>query len=41
MHAHERDVLMRVTEARTAAMAAKTIDEKIVAEQQLLPHYRD
>jgi len=33
--AHERDVLMKVTEARTAAIAAKTIDDKIVAEQQL------
>jgi len=33
--AHEREVLMKVTEARTAAMAAKTIDDKIVAEQQL------
>ena len=33
--AHERDVLLKVTEARTAAVAAKTIDDKIVAEQQL------
>ena len=32
---HERGVLTQVTEARTAAMAAKTIDDKIVAEQQL------
>ena len=32
---HEREVLMKVTEARTAAMGAKTIDDKIVAEQQL------
>ena len=32
---HERGVLMQVTEARSAAMAAKTIDDKIVAEQQL------
>jgi len=32
---HEREVLMRVTEARTAAMAATTIDDKIKAEQQL------
>ena len=32
---HEREVLTRVTEARTAAMGAKTIDDKIVAEQQL------
>jgi len=33
--AHEKDLLMKVTEARTAAMAAKTIDDKIVAEQHL------
>jgi len=33
--AHEKDLLMKVTEARTAAMAATTIDGKIVAEQQL------
>ena len=32
---HERDVLLKVTEARTAAMGAKTIDDKIVAEQHL------
>ena len=32
---HERELLMRVTEARTAAIKAKTIDDKIVAEQQL------
>ena len=32
---HERGVLTQVTEARTAAMAARTIDDKIVAEQQL------
>lgn len=32
---HERDLLLKVTEARTAAMSAKTIDDKIVAEQQL------
>jgi len=32
---HERDVLTKITEARSAAMAAKTIDDKIVAEQQL------
>ena len=32
---HEREVLMRVTEARTAAMAAGSIDDKIKAEQQL------
>lgn len=33
--AHEKDLLMKITEARSAAMAAKTIDDKIVAEQQL------
>ncbi len=33
--AHEKDLLLRVTEARTAAMAATTIDDKIKAEQQL------
>lgn len=33
--AHEKEVLLKVTEARTAAMGAKTIDDKIVAEQQL------
>src|SRR5688572_13127445 len=33
--AHEKELLMRVTEARTAAMAATTIDGEIVAEQQL------
>ena len=32
---HEKELLLRVTEARTAAMGAKTIDDKIVAEQQL------
>jgi LemA protein len=32
---HEKELLMRVTEARTAAMSANTIDGKIVAEQQL------
>jgi len=32
---HERGVLTQVTEARSAAMAARTIDDKIVAEQQL------
>lgn len=32
---HERELLLKVTEARTAAMKAGTIDEKIVAEQQL------
>jgi LemA protein len=32
---HERGVLTQVTEARSAAMSAKTINDKIVAEQQL------
>ena len=32
---HERELLMRVTEARTAAMGATTIDEKIKTETQL------
>lgn len=32
---HEKQLLMKVTQARTAAMGAGTIDEKIVAEQQL------
>lgn len=32
---HERDLLIRVTEARNAAVAATSIDGKIVAEQQL------
>jgi LemA protein len=32
---HERELLTRITEARTAAMAASGIDEKIKAEQQL------
>ena len=32
---HEKELLLRVTEARTAAMAAGTIDDKIKAEQQL------
>ena len=32
---HEKELLLRVTEARTAAMSAKTIDDKIKAEQQL------
>jgi LemA protein len=32
---HERELLTKVTEARTAAMSATTIDGKIVAEQQL------
>ena len=33
--AHEKELLLRVTEARTAAMKAGTIDDKIAAEQQL------
>jgi LemA protein len=32
---HEKDLLLKVTEARTAAMAATSIDDKIKAEQQL------
>lgn len=32
---HEKELLLRVTEARTAAMAAGSIDDKIKAEQQL------
>lgn len=32
---HEREVLTKITEARSAAISAKTIDDKIVAEQQL------
>ena len=32
---HERELLTRITEARTAAMAATSIDDKIKAEQQL------
>jgi LemA protein len=32
---HEKDLLLKVTDARSAAMGAKTIDDKIVAEQQL------
>jgi LemA protein len=32
---HERDLLLKVTEARSAAMSAGSIDEKIAAEQQL------
>jgi LemA protein len=32
---HERELLTKVTEARSAARSAKTIDDKIVAEQQL------
>jgi LemA protein len=33
--AHEKDLLLRVTQARTIAMGAKSIDDKIAAEQQL------
>lgn len=33
--AHEKDLLLKITEARTAAMAATSIDDKIKAEQQL------
>jgi LemA protein len=32
---HEKELLVRVTEARTAAVNARSIDDKIVAEQQL------
>jgi len=32
---HEKEVLTRITEARSAAIAATTIDGKIAAEQQL------
>ncbi len=32
---HEKELLLKVTEARTAAMAATSIDGKIAAEQQL------
>lgn len=32
---HEKEVFLKVTEARNAAMAATTIDGKIAAEQQL------
>lgn len=32
---HEKELLLKITEARSAAMAATTIDGKIVAEQQL------
>jgi len=32
---HERELLTKITEARSAAINAKTIDDKIVAEQQL------
>ena len=33
--AHEKELLTRITEARSAAMNARSIDDKIVAEQQL------
>ena len=33
--AHEKELLTRITEARSAAMSATTIDGKIAAEQQL------
>jgi LemA protein len=33
--AHEKDLLLKVTQARTTAMSAKSIDDKIAAEQQL------
>lgn len=32
---HEKDLLLKITEARTAAMSAGSIDDKIRAEQQL------
>lgn len=32
---HEKEVLMRVTEARTAAMGARTVNDKIAAENTL------
>ncbi len=32
---HERELLLRITEARSAAMQARTIDEKIQAENNL------
>jgi LemA protein len=32
---HEKDLLLKITEARSLAMGARTIDDKIVAEQQL------
>jgi LemA protein len=32
---HEKELLTRITEARSAAMNARSIDDKIVAEQQL------
>src|SRR5258705_8273961 len=33
--AHEKDLLIKITEARSAAVNANTIDDKIVAEQKL------
>ncbi len=33
--AHEKDLLLKVTAARSAAVSAQTIDDKIFAEQQL------
>lgn len=32
---HEKEILIRVSEARSAAMNAKSVDDKIMAEQQL------
>src|SRR5687767_12508276 len=32
---HEKDLLIRITEARSAAVNANTIDDKIIAEQKL------
>jgi LemA protein len=32
---HEKDLLLKITEARSAAMSATSIDDKIKAEQQL------
>src|SRR6187399_300767 len=32
---HEKDLLLKITEAHSAAMAATSIDDKIKAEQQL------
>lgn len=32
---HEKEALIKITEARSLAMSAKTIDDKIAAEQQL------
>lgn len=32
---HEKDVLLQITQARSAAMSANSIDDKIKAEQQL------